>query len=55
MPITSFPIDYTWTADLVKSNPSFSITTQPLMFREHNKDMILFEKEGIIFLRITQH
>ena len=55
MPITSFTIDYTWTADLVKNNPSFSITTQQLMFREHNKDMIVFEKEGIIFLHITQH
>ncbi len=53
--ITSFPLNYTWTFELTKNNKNFETSSEPLMFTSKNKELLLFEAEGIILLRIVQN
>jgi len=52
--ITSFPLNYDWVDELIKDNNNFNIYTSPMMYTGVNKELILFEKEGIILIRIKQ-
>lgn len=53
--ITSFPIDEEWTEELVKDNNNFRLEEGPrFVYRSEHKDMIVYESEGVIFIRIRQ-
>ncbi|MEJ2664905.1 MAG: hypothetical protein P8107_12845 [Spirochaetia bacterium] len=52
--ITSFPVNYDWAKDLLNGNNKFNFSGSPLLYKELYKELIVFKKEGIIFIRIKQ-
>ena len=51
---SSFQLDYDWIYDLIKSNDNFYLSSKPIIYTGENTELILFEEESIIFIRIVQ-
>ncbi len=52
--ITSFPINYDWAKELLKEN-NFSIGSVSGIFTGPDKQVIVFQNDGIILFRIRQY
>ncbi len=48
------PFNYEWGIELIKNNPAYNISTLPEAYKTDGREMYIFKKEGIIFIRIIQ-
>lgn len=53
--VTSFPFKFDWANDLIANKDAFDLTGPAMMYSGQNKTMMVYNKTGIILIRIVQH